>query len=145
LKFEEEKFHDALYDTNSTLALFCYLVSYLCQIREKYPVLQYFLMKSDVTLVEMLPSSNGSDEVVHKKELPPLKKLAPASTSLVSFPYALDLNTFKDGEKYYVGNLDFKALLTSLLFNKKIMLVFSTKPKLDIAKNILFEMGIKNV
>jgi len=69
--------------------------------------------------------------------LPPLKKIAPANTSLASFPYHLDLHQFKDGERYFVGNLNFKELLSSLLFNKKILLVFSTKPKLDIAKNLL--------
>ena len=77
--------------------------------------------------------------------LPPLKKLSPANTSLTSFPYPIDVNELKDTQRYFVGNLDFKELLTSLLFNKKILLVFSTKPKLDIAKNILFEMGIKNI
>jgi len=77
--------------------------------------------------------------------LPPLKKIAPANTSLASFPHHIDLHELKDAERYYVGNVDFKELLTSLLFNKKILLVFSTKPKLDIAKNILFDMGIKNI
>jgi hypothetical protein len=32
-----------------------------------------------------------------------------------------------------------------LLANKKIILVFSSKPKLDIAKNLFNDMGIKNI
>ncbi|MDR2541374.1 MAG: hypothetical protein LBD11_06560 [Candidatus Peribacteria bacterium] len=77
--------------------------------------------------------------------MPPLKKIAPANISLTSFPYPIDLANLKDAERYFVGNLDFKELLSALLANKKIMLIFSTKPKLDIAKNILFEIGIKNI
>jgi hypothetical protein len=77
--------------------------------------------------------------------LPPLKKIAPANTSLTSFPYGINLHQLKNGERYYVGNTNFKEFLTSLLAHKKIILVFSTKAKLDIAKNILFEMGIKNI
>ncbi|MDR0607188.1 MAG: hypothetical protein LBG52_02285 [Candidatus Peribacteria bacterium] len=77
--------------------------------------------------------------------LPPLKKIAPAALSLVSFPYHIDLHEMNNLERYYVGHLQFKALLASLLFNKKVMLVFSNKPKLDIAKNLLYEMGIKNI
>lgn len=77
--------------------------------------------------------------------LPSLKKIAPAHTSLTSFPYAINLHQLKSWERYYVGNTDFKNFLISLLVHKKIILAFSTKPKLDIAKNILFEMGIKNI
>ncbi|MDR3169482.1 MAG: hypothetical protein LBU27_07175 [Candidatus Peribacteria bacterium] len=76
---------------------------------------------------------------------PPLKKIAPAATSLVSFPYHVDLKEMKDLERYYIGHLSFKELLASVLFNKKIILVFSSKPKLDIAKNLLYDMGIKNI
>ncbi|MDR2416035.1 MAG: hypothetical protein LBD75_05540 [Candidatus Peribacteria bacterium] len=74
-----------------------------------------------------------------------MKKIAPANISLTSFPYHLDLHQLKNGERYYVGNTHFKDFLLSLLVHKKIILVFSTKPKLDIAKNILFEIGIKNI
>jgi hypothetical protein len=150
----EASFHDAFYDAKSTLALFCYLISYIQQIAEKYPVLKHYMKRSETVVNEIVvyPSSSSAscevsreDEMHRGRGLPPLKKIAPAATSLASFPYHIDVNELKDAERYYVGNLDFKALLTSLLFNKKIILVFSTKPKLDIAKNILFEMGVKNI
>ncbi|MDR0607766.1 MAG: 3'-5' exonuclease [Candidatus Peribacteria bacterium] len=54
----EPSFHDALYDTKSTLALFCYLISYLQQIREKYPVLQRYITKSNTLLKEILADRN---------------------------------------------------------------------------------------
>ncbi|MDR0650671.1 MAG: hypothetical protein LBG59_04680 [Candidatus Peribacteria bacterium] len=89
--------------------------------------------------------SSSSLHTENSLTLPPLKKIAPANISLTSFPYHLNLKQLKNGERYYVGTTNFKNFLTSLLAHKKIILAFSTKPKLDIAKNILFEMGIKNI
>ena len=40
---EKEQYHDAFFDTKSTLALFCYLCEYGENLREKYPVLDRFL------------------------------------------------------------------------------------------------------
>jgi len=51
---EWESFHDALYDAKSTLALFCYLISSIKQIEEKYPILRSLMKKSDTTLISML-------------------------------------------------------------------------------------------
>lgn len=66
-----------------------------------------------------------------------LKKIQPANTSLVEFPYQIDLSNYMNWTKYYVGNLNFRKLLLSFLFNKKVMLVFSNQQKMNIAKNIL--------
>lgn len=140
----ETSFHDAFYDTKSTLALFCYLISYLQQIQERYPMLQQFFAKSESTLTSLLPKKEKG-LWIGDLLLPPLKKIAPTNTTLASFPYDIDIHTLQNTERYYVGNLPFKELLLSLLSNKKTILVFSTKPKLDIAKNILNEMGIKNI
>jgi hypothetical protein len=122
-------------------------VQYIRQIEEKYPVLQQFIAKSDCVLSEVFGILHHQNEASLGaiNALPPLKKISPANTSLASFPYHVDVDQLKDGDRFYIGNTDFKDFLSSLLFNKKIMLVFSTKPKLDIAKNILFEMGIKNI
>lgn len=51
---ELSAFHDAFYDTKATLALFCYLISYIKQIEEKYPTLTQLVKKSDTTLKEIL-------------------------------------------------------------------------------------------
>ncbi|MBO4204260.1 hypothetical protein J5893_05660 [bacterium] len=44
-----------MYDTKSTMALFCYLIEFVGQLREKYPALEVFFTKSkEVVLTQLL-------------------------------------------------------------------------------------------
>ena len=139
-------FHDALFDTKATLALFCYIVEFLWLIQENTPILKQLLNKSDVDFLSILPyyEYNASD-TVWSINVPALKKIAPADTSFTKFPYGINTDNLESKKRYYVWNLGFRSLLQSLLANKKTILVFASKPKLDIAKNILNEMWIKNI
>lgn len=140
----EAKFHDAFYDTKETLALFCYLIDFLRVLQDNTPILTRLLQKSDCELVKILPISKWAC-IIGQITLPPLKKISPTNTSFTSFPYQINLSSYENNKRYYTWNLQFKALLQSLLANKKTLLVFSNKPKLDIAKNILNDMWIKNI
>ena len=143
---EQESFHDAFFDTKATLALFCYLVDFLNQIQEKTPVLTQLLNKSDADFLHILPNHNFKKaESIWTVTIPALKKIAPTDTSFTSFPYDIQTSNYETKKRYYIWNLKFKSLLQSLSANKKIILVFSSKPKLDIAKNLLNEMWIKNI
>ena len=143
---EHECFHDAFFDTKATLALFCYLVDFLNQIQEKTPVLTQLLNKSDADFLHILPNHNFKKaESIWTVTIPALKKIAPTDTSFTSFPYDIQTSNYETKKRYYIWNLKFKSLLQSLSANKKIILVFSSKPKLDIAKNLLNEMWIKNI
>ena len=143
---EFEGFHDALFDTKATLVLFCYLINFLWLVQEKTPILSQLLNKSEADFLRVLPNYNYSKIVtVWSIMLPTLKKVAPNDTSIKEFPYDIQVNQFENKKRFYVWNLKFKSLLQSLLVNKKIILVFSSKPKLDIAKNILNEMWIRNI
>ena len=143
---DQESFHDAFFDTKATLALFCYLVDFLNQIQEKTPVLTQLLNKSDADFLHILPNHNFKKaESIWTVTIPALKKIAPTDTSFTSFPYDIQTSNYETKKRYYIWNLKFKSLLQSLSANKKIILVFSSKPKLDIAKNLLNEMWIKNI
>jgi len=143
---EQGTFHDAFFDTKATLALFCYLVNFLNQIQEKTPVLTQLLNKSDADFLHILPNHNFKKaESIGSVIIPALKKIAPTDTSFTSFPYDIQTSNYETKKRYYIWNLKFKSLLQSLSANKKIILVFSSKPKLDIAKNLLNEMWIKNI
>jgi len=48
-------------------------------------------------------------------------------------------------KKYYIGNVAIKDFLTALASNKNIILAFQNIQKLDIAKAVLNDMGIKNI
>ena len=141
-----ESFHDAFFDTKATLVLFCYLIDFLWQVQEKFPVLSQLINKSNVEFLSILPNySFRESESVWTINMPTLKKIAPTDTSFASFPYDIQISKFENKNRYYIWNLKFKLLLQSLLANKKVLLVFSSKPKLDIAKNLLNEMWIKNI
>jgi len=143
---DQESFHDAFFDTKATLALFCYLVDFLNQIQEKTPVLTQLLNKSDAEFLHILPNHNFKKaESIWTVTIPALKKIAPTDTSFTSFPYDIQTSNYETKKRYYIWNLKFKSLLQSLSANKKIILVFSSKPKLDIAKNLLNDMWIKNI
>ena len=143
---EQESFHDAFFDTKATLALFCYLINFLNQVQEKTPVLTQLLNKSDAEFLHILPDHNfKKSESIWTVTISALKKIAPTDTSFTSFPYNIQTSNYETKKRYYIWNLKFKQLLQSLSANKKIILVFSSKPKLDIAKNLLNEMWIKNI
>lgn len=143
---EQGTFHDAFFDTKATLALFCYLIDFLWKVQEKTPALSQLINKSNAEFLKVLPSYDYKPSPsIGEITIPALKKIAPADTSFTSFPYNIQTSDYESKKRYYIWNLKFKSLLQSLLANKKILLVFSSKPKLDIAKNLLNEMWIKNI
>ncbi len=143
---EQGSFHDAFFDTKATLALFCYLIDFLWQVQEKTPILSQLINKSNAEFLQVLPSYEYKPSPsIGEITIPALKKIAPSDTSFTNFPYNIQTSDYESKKRYYIWNLKFKSLLQSLLANKKILLVFSSKPKLDIAKNLLNEMWIKNI
>ena len=64
---------------------------------------------------------------------------------MLSGKYPFDLEQYRDRKSYQIRDLSFKDLLSSLASQKNIILSFSTKAKLDIAKNLLNDLGIKNI
>lgn len=143
---QQETFHDAFFDTKATLALFCYLIDFLWEVQIKTPILGQLINKSNAEFLQILPSYNHKPvPSIGDITIPTLKKIAPTNTSFTSFPYDIQTLNYESKKRYYVWNLKFKSLLQSLLANKKILLVFSSKPKLDIAKNLLNDMWIKNI
>ena len=143
---EQDNFHDAFFDTKETLVLFCYLIDFLWEVQEKFPVLTQLINKSYAEFLNVLPNYKFKElESIWTITIPSLKKISPSDTSFTTFPYDIQVSSYENRKRYYVWNLKFKSLLQSLLANKKILLVFSSKPKLDIAKNLLNDMWIKNI
>lgn len=139
-------FHEAFFDTKATLVLFCYLIDFLIQIQGNTPVLTQLINKSNAEFLQVLPTYKYSpNHSIWTIVIPALKKIAPNDTSFTSFPYKIQTSEYETKKRYYIWNLKFKPLLQSLLANKKILLVFSSKPKLDIAKNLLNNMWIRNI
>ena len=148
-----EVFHDALYDVKSSLALFVYFAKYVNFLCEKYTDLKYYVEKHEIWKFVALcinPSSPFSQGVKATQidkliNFPALNRINAKNTALKKIDNSIDIKKLDNLKKYYVGNINFKDLLTRLASNKNIVFAFSNKPKLDIAKNILNEIGIKNI
>ncbi len=76
---------------------------------------------------------------------PPLKKITPAHTQMLTGDFPFQRDEISHGKKYQVKALGFKSVLSALATNKQTIFAFSNKSKLDIAKNLLNDLGIKNL
>ena len=140
---QEESFHDAYYDSKLTIALFWYLLKRVELLSSKYPILKNIIAESEGSFAEIF--KNELSDYHAKIELPLLKKNVPINTQMISWDYQVLLNEKERWKKYLVNNIPLKSLLSSLASNKKVIFAFSNKSKLDIAKNLLNELGIKSL
>jgi len=134
-----DKSHDALYDTKESLALFTFLAETIQQTQENYPAFARIRQQSEGIFAKIF----SAQEVVQTSiQFPSLSKVAPAHISLEKNDQEIKRENQK---RYYIGNCSIKAILKHLASNKECILVFQNIQKLDIAKKILNDMGIKNI
>ncbi len=141
----EEKSHDAFFDTKNSTKLFLYFVQYLYLIIDTYPNLVHIIHKTTGIWSQILDLTKYKDIPVIEIRFPALERLSPNNTSVPKSITWRDTNTLENQKKYYIGNLPIKELLASLAQNKNIILAFQNIQKLDIAKSVLNDMGIKNI
>ena len=141
--WEEESFHDAYYDSKLTIALFWYLMKRIDLLINTYPILKTIISQSEWSFADIFvkESTDNSMPIV----MPSLKKVIPSNTQMVNWDYDIDFTDELYWKKYLVNNISLKSLLSSLTCNKKVIFAFSNKSKLDIVKNILSDLWIKNL
>ena len=141
--WEDESFHDAYFDSKLTIALFRYLIKRIECIMASYPILKTIISQSEWSFSEIFVKERNDSPL--PISLPSLKKVIPANTQMLNWDYEIELNDELYWKKYLVNNISLKSLLSSLSCNKKVIFAFSNKSKLDIAKNILSDLWIKNL
>ena len=141
--WEEESFHDAYYDSKLTIALFRYLMKRIDLLINTYPILKTIISQSEWSFADIFvkESIESSMPII----MPSLKKVIPSNTQMVNWDYDIDFTDELYWKKYLVNNIPLKSLLSSLSCNKKVIFAFSNKSKLDIVKNILSDLWIKNL
>ena len=141
--WEDESFHDAYYDSKLTIALFWYLMKRIDSIINTYPILKTIISQSEWSFADIFvkESADRSMSIV----MPSLKKVIPSNTQMVNWDYDINFTDELYWKKYLVNNIPLKSLLSSLSCNKKVIFAFSNKSKLDIVKNILSDLWIKNL
>ena len=141
--WEEENYHDAYYDSKLTIALFWYLIKRVETLINSYPILEQLITLSDCPFASIFKKAEVSSQL--PIDFPSLKKITAPNTQILSWDYPISLEKTIHWQKYSVDNLKFKSLLSSLASNKQVIFSFSNKSKLDIAKNLLADLGIKNL
>ena len=141
----EEKSHDAFFDTKNSNKLFLYFVKYLYELINTYPNLVHIIKQSEGILKEILQLSKYEDTPQIKVNFPALERIMANHTSMAKTLEGINTDTLENQKKYYIGNISIKDLLTALAENKNIILAFQNIQKLDIAKSVLNDMGIKNI
>ena len=139
----EEKSHDAFFDTKNSIKLFLYFVKYLYELTTSYPNLVNIIKQTEWVWKEILEFNQEIPQV--KISFPALTKIMPNHTSMTKTSEGINTDTLENQKKYYIGNIAIKSLLTALAENKNIILAFQNIQKLDIAKSVLNDMGIKNI
>ena len=123
---------------------FWYLLKKLDWIVANYPILKTIISQSEWSFAEIFVKEENSHWGI-PIVLPSLKKAVPANTQMVSWDYDIQITDKHLWKKYLVNNVSLKSLLSSLSSNKKVIFAFSNKSKLDIAKNMLSDLWVKNL
>lgn len=141
----EEKSHDAFFDTKNSTKLFLYFVNYVYELITSYPNLVHIILQTQGIWNEILELSGYKDTPKIKINFPALEKIMPSHTSIPKSLDGLNTDNLENQKKYYIGDVAIKDLLTALAANKNVILAFQNIQKLDIAKAVLNDMGIKNI
>ncbi len=134
--------HDALYDTLESIALHNFFVSRISLLTEKYASLYTILQQSDWLFAEAIASKIQNPKSKIHIKFPSLQRLSPQNISLSSKSH---LDNLENQKRYYIGNTTIKETLTSIASQKNVILAFQNIQKLDIAKMVLNDIGIKNI
>ena len=145
-KFDVSKSHDALYDVKNSLSLFFYFIFYMTDLVKKYPNLINFVKKNTWLYHKILDLQvDRAWKKNWKLVLPSLEKQLPNDVSINS-DLKIDINKFENKKRHFVGNVDINHLVQSLVSgNKNIIMSFSSIAKLNIVKNMLNSLGMKNI
>lgn len=136
--------HDALQDTKNALILFTKTIDKINNLANKYPILNHFTSQTNFSLAPYLEHKN-SNLTTKITDIPKLSKILPSHTQTQTTESTLDINTLENQKRYYTGNINLKTFLERIVPNKNILLAFSNLQKLDITKNLLNDMGLKNI
>jgi hypothetical protein len=138
---DSEKSHDALYDTKEALAMFLFFMQQIQSLCEDYASLIKIKEQSDGLLAKIVQSSilNPQPSII---KFPPLTRISPQNISLSK---SKEEFTRENQKRYYIGNIDIKEFIRQTAGNRNCILAFQNIQKLDIAKKILADLGVKNI
>ncbi len=140
-----ENAHNALQDTRNALIFFQKTIERLEILQTKYPILSHFTSNTNYSLSKYLSNKPTPENSIQIKDIPRLTKIMGSYTQPQPNEKTLSTSELENQKRYYVGNSNLKTFLERIIPNKNIILTFSNLQKLNIAKSMLNNMGIKNL
>ena len=143
---DNKKFHEAEYDTKSSLGLFLYCIKRIHQLQKKYPQLEYYLHKED-SIFNKIITNNNSKTTNKASEItfPSLERILPNDRKFSYDKDDFNIQKLQNRKSFFIGNVPINTLLKKIANSKNTIFAFSNKQKLDIAKNFFQKEGIKNI
>ena len=144
--FNSQNAHDALFDSKNSLCLFVYIIQDILFLIKTYPILSNFVQKNLWLYHKILDFKvDRANKKNWKLELPKLEKQFPGEISLKS-KSQINLRDLEHKKKYFIWNVDIDTIIATIVWsNKDVILSFASIAKLNIAKNILNDMWMKNI
>lgn len=137
--------HDALIDSKNSLSILIYFAKYIDKLSKKYPELSNFIDKNIWIWKNVLNYTKPFwKQNLKKLQLPKLTKLITNDVKIKN-KEPLDIYSLENLTRYFTGNIDIKDLLSQFAENKNVIFAFGDVSKLNIAKNILNSLGLKNL
>lgn len=144
----ERNYHDALYDSFICYKVFCYFLLKIKYLTEKYPILIHYIKKSKSIYSEILDIEEINKNKIFNTNnlfLPPLQKEKVNQQKLYE-KNTINFDEFKNKSNLYIWNINIKKVISQIISNNsKVILAFSSRAKLNIAKNIIQELWIYNI
>lgn len=136
-------FHNALYDAKNTLDLYMYCINRLSKLCEQYPNLTQFLVQDSTFFSKIFVVPRVEISKIIK--FPVLERISPSHVSAKSQKTDFQVSSLEQAKRYYIWNVDIKNFLHGLMSQKNVILSFSNLQKLEIAKEILHQLWMKNL
>jgi DNA polymerase III epsilon subunit-like protein len=141
---EAISFHDALHDALHAASLFLYCMERIYILCKKYPYMVgiYNSLQVDVDFSNLLNLEHFSSGPIH---IQALEKSIPQQISMSTTSSSLPLDEYRQWLTLDISALSLQECMQRICSNKKIIVSFSHKQKLDLAKKILEDLSVQGV
>lgn len=133
--------HDALYDAYATQRVFLECINRLDKVHARFPQIQNYLSRSLAPLAQIIHRDSQEEKL--SSSLPILNKTYLSDKKLISDEH-IEKDSLANTEKLFVGHRSLKELC-KMLPKENVIYAFSQRNKVQIAKNVLHELGLTHI
>lgn len=133
--------HDALYDAYATQRVFLECIKRIEQTASKYEQIMSYLQRGKCALTEIIEIPSLPSGLT--TAIPLLNKTYVSDKKLIT-PDTLTTDSFTDKARHFTGDRSLKEAC-KILPKENVIYAFSQRHKIQIAKNVLHELGLTHI